>query len=84
MVISLKILKPQKSKRNEYLRVRIAKKYYYVHRLVYKLFGLKVEDFDELEVDHIDGDKHNNDIQNLDLVTHVENMIRKNNKDIPF
>ena len=37
-----------------------------------------------LEVDHIDGNVDNNDITNLELVTHLENIIRRDNRDIPF
>jgi len=44
----------------------------YLHRLVAKAFF----DYqsDDLDVNHIDGDKQNNNIWNLELVTHKENM----------
>jgi len=68
--ISNKFLKPQNN-RNGYLRVYIAGKLYYVHRLVAKKF---IPNPDNLPcVDHIDGDKTNNDVSNLRWVTHMTN-----------
>ena len=53
-----------------------------VHRVVYETFGGKIKN--GFEIDHIDGDKHNNDITNLRVVTRSENMLamfeRKRNK----
>ena len=43
----------------------------YVHRLVYEAF--KGEIPEELEIDHIDRNKHNNNPDNLRLVTRKEN-----------
>ena len=52
------------------------------HRLVYESFVGKIPA--GYEIDHIDADKHNNDITNLRLVTRSENMLamheRKRNK----
>jgi len=52
------------------------------HRLVYEAFVGKIGK--GLEIDHIDGNKHNNDISNLRAVNHSENMLamfeRKRNK----
>lgn len=43
-----------------------------VHRLVAKAF---LPDWDpKLEVNHIDGNKLNNNVENLEMVTHLENM----------
>ena len=43
-----------------------------VHRLLAEAF---LDDFDpNLQVDHIDGDKSNNDLSNLRMVTSVQNM----------
>lgn len=44
----------------------------YVHRLVYEAF--KGEIPEGLEIDHIDGNKHNNNPDNLRVVTRKENM----------
>ena len=43
-----------------------------VHRLVYYLFGESYNT--NLEINHIDGNKLNNNISNLELVTHSENI----------
>jgi len=43
------------------------------HRLVYETFGGKITE--GREIDHIDGNRHNNDITNLRAVTRSENMI---------
>lgn len=52
------------------------------HRVVYETFVGKIKQ--GLEIDHIDGDKHNNNISNLRMVTRSENMKavhqRKRNK----
>jgi hypothetical protein len=42
------------------------------HRLVYETFGGKIGE--GREIDHIDGNKHNNDITNLRAITRSENM----------
>jgi hypothetical protein len=42
------------------------------HRLVYEKFGGEIPK--GLEIDHIDGNKHNNDITNLRAVTRSQNM----------
>lgn len=43
------------------------------HRLVWETFKDKIKS--GLEIDHMDGNKHNNNITNLRLVTHSENML---------
>jgi hypothetical protein len=52
------------------------------HRLVYETFSGNINS--GFEIDHIDGNKHNNDITNLRAVTRSENMKamheRKRNK----
>ena len=47
------------------------------HRLVAEAWLLPDDDFfDDFEVDHLDGDKTNNSVENLDIVSHKENMAR--------
>lgn len=49
------------------------KKQFAVHRLVCWVFLRKITD-QKIETNHIDGDKTNNNIENLELVTHQKNM----------
>lgn len=49
------------------------KPFYYFHRFVLECY-LSRELTKEEEVDHIDGDKINNKLDNLDVVTHTANM----------
>lgn len=55
-----------------HLRYRIDKNLS-VHRLVMKAFNPR-EDMDELQINHIDGNKTNNYIENLEWSTALENM----------
>lgn len=45
----------------------------YIHRLMAELFLCNPDRKDQ--VNHIDGDKHNNDLANLEWVTHQENAV---------
>lgn len=55
-----------------YIRCQIDSKTVYLHRFIYtKFFG---EVPDGMQVDHIDGDKKNNRISNLRLVTNKQNQ----------
>lgn len=65
-----KILKPYPCKQG-YLRVRFGKKTKAVHRLVLETF-LGPSD---LEVNHINGNKSDNRLENLEYLTRSENMI---------
>ena len=56
---------------NKYKAVRLRNKHIYVHRIIAKAF--LVDYLDSLQVDHIDGDKANNNPSNLRMVTHQEN-----------
>ena len=47
-------------------------KYYYIHRFVYECF--KGEIPKGKEIDHVDRDKKNNNIINLQLLSHLENI----------
>jgi len=72
-------LKPQK-KENGYVRVQIyskekkrsIRKNYLIHRLVMQVF--KGEIPRSLQVNHLDKNKLNNNLSNLEIVTHLENM----------
>ena len=48
------------------------RKSYYLHRLVWETFMGKIPD--GFEINHIDHDKSHNDLDNLELVTHSENL----------
>ena len=61
--------------KNGYVIVEICGTSYAVHRIIWTLHN---GDFDSgLVVDHIDGNKHNNSISNLRIVTHKENARNK-------
>jgi hypothetical protein len=66
----------QSKKKNGYLQVKLFKnslrKYYITHRLVAKTFIKNPNN--KPEVNHIDGNKQNNDISNLEWVTSSENQ----------
>jgi hypothetical protein len=72
----LKLIKPS-IKRNGYVQVKLFKsgkrKYFNIHRLVAKCFIPNTEN--KREVNHIDGDKHNNCASNLEWVTSRENQL---------
>lgn len=62
-----------KQERHGYYRVCLDNKYYSVHKMLWE--ALNQESVPEgMEVDHIDGDKNNNSLFNLRLVSHSENM----------
>lgn len=53
----------------KYGQVRINGRAEYIHRVVYAMFFGETN----LEIDHIDGDKHNNRIENLRAATRCQN-----------
>lgn len=66
---------------NDYITAIINHKTYYLHRLIAENFIIdKPVNYKELDVDHIDGNKSNNDVNNLRFCTHYENMQNKNTK----
>jgi DNA-binding transcriptional regulator YiaG len=71
----LRLLKPHK-KPNGYLAtdLQVGQERYrsYVHRLVYRAFRGEIPI--GLEINHLDGDKSNNNLSNLELVTRSANM----------
>ena len=53
-----------------------------IHRLVYEsITGVNPTD-EHKEIDHLDGDRSNNSLSNLELVTHAENIHRAIKKEL--
>lgn len=55
-------------------------KHFQVHRIIYECF--KGEILKGQEINHIDGNPHNNNIDNLELVTHIENCKKARHNNI--
>lgn len=64
-------LKLSKTGHKGYVKVRISNKDYFVHRLVAKAYLINL--FDKKVVNHINGIKHDNRVQNLEWCTRSEN-----------
>ena len=58
--------------RNGYKRFKIGEHIYSIHRLVYEAFIGEIPE--GMKVDHIDGNRSNNKVSNLRLVTQSDNM----------
>ena len=73
-----KILKPSPTK-DGYLRVKLSKegnkKMFYIHRLVAAAFLPNEEELPE--IDHINNDRADNRVANLQWISHVENLRKK-------
>lgn len=54
------------------------------HRLIYSTFVGKIPYYNQhdesMDIDHINGDKHNNSLTNIRLVTHSENCLNRKKK----
>lgn len=70
-IIKEKILKTSK-KSNEYIKVNLSGKSYRVHRLVATAFIENPNNYDE--INHINGDKRDNRVKNLEWCTREYNM----------
>lgn len=73
-LINNKFLKPYPDS-SGYLTVRLSGKMFMVHKIVMLLF---VGECNGLVVDHLDGNKLNNNLSNLEYVTRSENLVRMN------
>ena len=68
-----------------YVEVTIDKKTHKLHRLIAEAFGLERERPDQITIDHIDGDRSNNKLENLrwasrreqNLFAHERNLQRR-------
>lgn len=66
-----RILSPRRTK-GGYLRVQLCNKDYYIHRLVCSNFIRPLEPKEE--INHKDGNKTNNSLDNLEIVSRIENQ----------
>ena len=74
----MRILKPKVTKQGYHFFgayvIPNKKQWYNLHRMVWTMFRGPIPY--GLQIDHKDGDKSNNDLTNLELVTHQENTLR--------
>lgn len=67
-------------KSGNYLRFvgnyNLNKKHFLVHRAVWEAFNGPIPE--GLDIDHIDGNPHNNSLSNLQAITHRENILKRN------
>jgi hypothetical protein len=74
--------------KNGYRKIKIypddskKRKSFWVNRLTWQAFYGPIPP--GLEVDHVDGDRVNNNIKNLSLVTHKQNCILKKQRDSKY
>lgn len=74
-----KYLKQSINKRNGYIQYMLNDKHYYAHELVMLVWNERKINLDLHEtIDHIDGDKLNNYIGNLQIISIRENISKQN------
>lgn len=80
----LDIVIPQKVNTQGYLTVKISsdekKRTRLVHQLVAEVFLNHTPCGHKIVVDHIDNDKSNNALENLQLISHRENVVKNTNR----
>lgn len=60
-----------------YLRVALRRRFYFVHRIVWMAFRGRIPD--GLDIDHINGRRDDNRLENLRIVTRRENSLNRQN-----
>lgn len=76
------IILKEKTKKNGYKEVCLLGKMFYVHRLVAGEFIEHIKN--GLQVNHIDGNKSNNNVNNLEIVTPSKNSIHAYKNGLKF
>jgi len=61
-----------------YLKVVLGGKEYCVHRILYQIYHKLYEIPNEIQIDHIDNNKLNNNVHNLRLATNSQNQMNVN------
>ena len=61
---------------NTYVQITFNKTKYYAHRIIWEMFNGSIPD--DMEIDHINFEKHDNRIKNLQLVNGAQNKKRNN------
>ena len=64
-------------KTNGYVHVQLFNKKYYAHRIIWKMFNAVIPK--DMQIDHINNNRSDNRIENLQLVTNKQNSQRRNN-----
>lgn len=68
------------NERGHYIRVSLTYKYILLHIFVYECFNRIIVDTDKFDIDHIDEDKYNNKISNLQKLTRKQHAKKTNNR----
>jgi hypothetical protein len=82
-----KIMKVHDDGKNGYLKLKLTNDdgiriHFWLNRLIYTAFNCSIPA--GMEVDHIDGNRLNNHLENLSLVTHKQNCVLKKQRDSLF